>query len=433
MAGYQPRRGHWGLDYSGYRPAASNLAAQGVRFVCRYLCYDNASTRWKIITPAEAAALGAAGIGVILNFEWYATRMVDPNVADKYQAGVADARQAVAQAQAMGSPKGITIVFSCDTGITSAQVPMMIQYMRGVESVCEAAGYDIDIYGGWLAVTAWSEDRIARGKTSRATWQAYAWSNVGPNRTIVITPYSDFFQHLGHPHFDPAQLGGPSATDENEVVSDSTGLVWVPGQPFTNPGGGEVPPPTPTQPTTGADMADFICNDGNDLLAIGPGGVMPITGEILDVYFNSDGSPKLPHKGELSGMPSLAERVRFFIENGVWPKPGGGAPSMALTTMVVGNAVRPLIPPPPVIPPFPSAVNLNPGQVVKLDPAQVVNTKIVDPANIVGAITASVVAALKASGIPATVDPAVIEASVAKSVKDVFSTAKVSETTSFSF
>jgi len=386
VSGYRPQRGDWGLDWSGARLDPWVVAGLGVRFACRYLCYYNAGTKWKIITLDEAMGLGAADVAVVLNFEWYGTRMVDPNVADKYQAGVADAREAVAQARALGYPIGATIVFSCDTGITEAQVPMVMAYMHGAESVVEAAGFEIDGYGGWLFMTRWAEDRAARGKSVNTEWQAYAWSNVGANRSIVITPTTDIFQHLGHPHFDTTFIGGPSATDENEVVSDSTALMWVPGQPFT---------PDPSTPGTRSDMADFICTSGDDILAVGPGGVMPVTGEILDLYINV-----VPNKGDLSGMPEMQRRVLYFIENGIWPRPSGvPEPSMPLMSSVVTRAVTPLIP-----------------TTVKVDPKPIVDAMMVE---------------LKAAlaNIKVTIDPAVLQAAVAKAVRDVFATAQVVETT----
>ena len=387
MSGYCPQRGDWGLDWSGARLDPAVVAGLGVRFACRYVCYYNAGTKWKIITLDEAMGLGASNVAVVLNFEWYASRMVDPNVADKYQAGVADAREAVSQARALGYPVDATIVFSCDTGIVESQVPMAMAYMRGAESVVEAAGFEIDGYGGWLFMTRWAEDRASRGKYVDMEWQSFAWSNVGPGRSIVITPTTDIFQHLGHPHFDTTFIGGPSATDENEVVSDTTALMWIPGQPFT--------PDTPTPHPTGAnDMADFICTSGGDILAVGPGGVMPVTGEILDLYANT------PNKGDLSAMPELQRRVLYFLENGIWPRPSGVSdPSMPLMSTVVANAVRPLIP-----------------------------TKVtVDPRPIVDAIMGEVRAAL--ANLKPTVDPAVLQTSVEKAVKAVFSTATVVETT----
>src|SRR5437763_375931 len=75
------RKTHWkegdlvsfGLDYVA-GPPIDAMHAAGVSFVCRYLSEVNAQTVSKILTAGEAKMLSEAGIAIVSNYEWYATR-----------------------------------------------------------------------------------------------------------------------------------------------------------------------------------------------------------------------------------------------------------------------------------------------------------------------------------------------------------------------
>src|SRR5258707_1065456 len=116
----------FGLDYITGPPIA-DMKAAGVAFVCRYLSFVNDLTQVKLLTPSEAKVLGAAGIAIVSNYEWYANRPLEG-----FASGVQDAQIAEAEHANCGGPANRPIYFSADLDVDGSQVA---DYFRGVASV----------------------------------------------------------------------------------------------------------------------------------------------------------------------------------------------------------------------------------------------------------------------------------------------------------
>src|ERR1700693_5021856 len=116
----------FGLDYvSG--PSIADMKAAGVGFVCRYLSEVNPQTEVKILKPDEAKALSAAGIAIVSNYEWYATRSLEGAASGAYDAHIAEAQHANC-----GGSATRPIYFSVDVDVDGAQVA---DYFKGIASV----------------------------------------------------------------------------------------------------------------------------------------------------------------------------------------------------------------------------------------------------------------------------------------------------------
>ena len=146
----------FGVDYAYGRPNPKKLYAAGVRWVGRYLSPDPA----KNLTRAESAGLAAAGIKRVLVWESTANRALDG-----IDAGIADARQALHQANVLGAPLEAVIYFAIDFDATGPDVK---PYFEGVRSVL---GNRAGAYGGYTALAYLRDQRIVE-----KVWQTYAWS-----------------------------------------------------------------------------------------------------------------------------------------------------------------------------------------------------------------------------------------------------------------
>src|SRR3954452_1849906 len=103
----------FGVDYAWGRPGIPALQRAGVKFVCRYLSHD---TSGKNLTKAEATAMRAAGIAVVVVWESTAQRPLAGRIA-----GVADATEAARQAKDCGLPPDQPIYFAADWDATSGE------------------------------------------------------------------------------------------------------------------------------------------------------------------------------------------------------------------------------------------------------------------------------------------------------------------------
>lgn len=151
-----------GFDCS--TPLSAELArkfkAQGYDFVCRYLVPSG----WKRLTKEEADALSAAGLQIISVFETTANRALGG-----YAAGLADGAAALQAAAEVGQPVGTRIYFAVDFDVVSAQMPTVIDYIRG----CSAATpeYLTGVYGSAAVIQA-----VKSAGSCSGFWQTYAWS-----------------------------------------------------------------------------------------------------------------------------------------------------------------------------------------------------------------------------------------------------------------
>jgi hypothetical protein len=125
---------------------AAAIKAQNFDFVARYL----SQSHWKVIGAAEAAAIGAAGLAVVLVYE------DGPTTSDYFSfgRGQADGTRAAQQAGLIGAPAGTVLYFAVDYDAAQDDISGVItQYFNGVadalKSLAAANGtsYTAGVYG----------------------------------------------------------------------------------------------------------------------------------------------------------------------------------------------------------------------------------------------------------------------------------------------
>lgn len=153
--------GDLGADMAGFRLDTAAKLAQfreaGGKFVFRYSAGaatltsnpSHSKNAYKLITPAEHAALLAAGIDIIANDEWYAGRMKEGATA-----GTQDGAAAFALWKACGHAKGSRIYCSLDQSGTASDVPNIGAYLRAFQAACGNGYYLADFYGGTPVIRA---------------------------------------------------------------------------------------------------------------------------------------------------------------------------------------------------------------------------------------------------------------------------------------
>jgi hypothetical protein len=175
-----------GLDYSGGRPSGAAIYAASYRFVVRYLENGLGGGRYNL-TAAEFADLRANGVAVALVWESQANR-----AAAGHDAGVADARAALAAADAVGA-SGWPIYFAVDFDIPDyapaamsalAKLGPVGDYLAGAASVLGHSR--TGVYGGYYAVS-----RALDAGLASLAWQTEAWSGG------QVDPRIHLLQRLG--------------------------------------------------------------------------------------------------------------------------------------------------------------------------------------------------------------------------------------------
>jgi hypothetical protein len=151
----------FGLDFAWSKPSITAILNGGYTFVLRYLSYDNTG---KNLTLSEANGYKSAGLGVASNWEYSASAALNG-----YSQGVADAKEALAQHNAVGGAAGRPIYFSVDWDVTDAQKPVVGNYFRGVASVIGLAR--TGAYGGYHVIKYLLDNHLITW-----AWQTYAWS-----------------------------------------------------------------------------------------------------------------------------------------------------------------------------------------------------------------------------------------------------------------
>lgn len=166
----------FGVDYAWGRPGAAALKRAGAKFACRYLSHD---TTGKNLTRAEADDLSDAGIWLVVVWESTAKRPLDGR-----SAGVADARDAAAQAKACGMPDDRPIYFAADWDASAGQQDEINAYLDGAASVI---GRDrVGLYAGYGPMNrAFDAGKITYG------WQTYAWSGGRWDARAQLQQYSN--------------------------------------------------------------------------------------------------------------------------------------------------------------------------------------------------------------------------------------------------
>lgn len=150
-----------GVDYAWGRPSPHVLHSDGYTFAARYLSYD---TTGKNLSESEAKALHAAGVDVVVVWEWGVQ-----DVLKGYGEGVAEAKEAEKQALADGMPPNRPIYFAIDFDAQANEQAATDAYFDGVASVIGRAR--TGAYAGYYEIKRlFDAGKIAWG------WQTYAWS-----------------------------------------------------------------------------------------------------------------------------------------------------------------------------------------------------------------------------------------------------------------
>lgn len=170
--------GDLGIDYSYARPDLGKIARSGARFVVRYSAGSASDpghqsyrlNAGKLITPGEFKAIIAAGMDVIANDEWYASRITEGAAA-----GSADGRAAAKLWRACGLAKGASIYVSWDEYPSPGKFAGVGQYARAYRKAL-GGYYDVDAYGG-TGFLKWA----LKGLLVKFGWRpnAGSWSNDG--------------------------------------------------------------------------------------------------------------------------------------------------------------------------------------------------------------------------------------------------------------
>lgn len=152
-----------GVDYSWGRPNLEALRAAGFEFAVRYLSYESPPPG-KVLTATEARAISAAGLGVVLVWEW---QTID--ALGGYAAGVQHAEVAAGQARTIGAPADVVIYFAVDFDPHPTQWSLIRAYFEGV---CSVIPYRrVGVYGGIRTIAFCHDHSLAAW-----FWQTYAWS-----------------------------------------------------------------------------------------------------------------------------------------------------------------------------------------------------------------------------------------------------------------
>jgi glycoside hydrolase-like protein len=165
------------IDYAfPPHPTVTGLRAAGATGVCRYLCWQLLTTTPKILTPQEYAALRAAGLDVVLNWEYDAEDLVNPGFDP-----VAAAREAVRQANALPYPDFRVIYWSADFNVTATQWPTIRDRLRQINTVIGVAR--TGLYGPYDALEWARRDGVASW-----FWQAGMSTSWSSGRNAALWP-----------------------------------------------------------------------------------------------------------------------------------------------------------------------------------------------------------------------------------------------------
>jgi hypothetical protein len=198
------------LDFSNARldvPTLAQLHAAGqIAGVMRYLGPLNAdgSSPWpKALTRAELASYQAAGIPVALNYE-----TTGRSFRGGHAQGVLDGQAAGAWRKALGLDNTVAIYFSTDTSITTADVPLVVDYQHGIaDGIGEPEGY----YGPAVAFAELIRAGVIRtlANGAYALWEpnARGWAGDG-----IDDPHAALVQRVSH-SFPQFAAGGYDESD----------------------------------------------------------------------------------------------------------------------------------------------------------------------------------------------------------------------------
>lgn len=158
------------MTYEGIDTSARITAAQarkmrenGLCFAGRYLGPES----WgKTVTRAEAKALHAEGISILLCYETTAERMRGGR-----EAGAEDGSNALRYARELDVPVGTCIFFACDYNVPTGDLILCENYISAAQAALGGV-YEAGCYGPEKVVSFLSDRRDCF-----KFWQCCAWSN----------------------------------------------------------------------------------------------------------------------------------------------------------------------------------------------------------------------------------------------------------------
>jgi Domain of unknown function (DUF1906) len=171
-----------GADYAfSPHPTTAALKAAGVHFVARYLSSNPVNdTNGKNLLPAEAHALLAAGIKIVVVAEEGAGMMLGGRPA-----GVSTATHANAVVKAIGMP-GIPVYFACDFDAPEGDQPAINAFLDGATQVIGHGR--TGLYGGY-----WPLSRARAAGKASYFWGTIAWSG---DRWLIQDNPQTFTPHI---------------------------------------------------------------------------------------------------------------------------------------------------------------------------------------------------------------------------------------------
>lgn len=117
---------------------AKEMAAAGMRFVCRYLV--PVSMAWKRLTRAEAEAITAAGMKIVSVFQRGAN-----DAAGGAPNGTRDGKAAYQEAKAIGQPAGTAIYFAVDFDAQPKDYDAIEAYLRAAAKELPAITWEYTV------------------------------------------------------------------------------------------------------------------------------------------------------------------------------------------------------------------------------------------------------------------------------------------------
>ena len=161
----------------------AHLLADNVTTVIRYLTSSPGS--FKLVTPAEAEALGKAGIRLGLVFE---NGGGSPGYNDiNATSGISDARFCISYVPRLGAPANgtVCIFFAIDNDMDTAQInDLVLPYFTGIKAAqLSVYGYLIGVYGSGAVCAAC----VAAGVVDR-TWLSGSMGWTGSRAYLAAAP-----------------------------------------------------------------------------------------------------------------------------------------------------------------------------------------------------------------------------------------------------
>lgn len=201
------------FDWSGWRPTDEQMrgmVAAGIVGVQRYESDDAASNQWKCCSKSEYDRILACGLAILAGFEVGKTSWLGG-----YSLGVQHGQMARAKWRAKGHPDSRPIAFAVDSDVSSAQLGIALDYLRGCMDGTRT-GPQI-AYGEPMVI-----DAALKAGIVRSTWEtaAYGWSGYHSTTCALRqTTAKDY------PQYPPTQY------DQNDILAADWGQHPYGGQP----------------------------------------------------------------------------------------------------------------------------------------------------------------------------------------------------------